>query len=236
MCAIRLTPDENAILVGDKFGDVYLLPLHPRADWEPPKSEQPVTWTPSATELTVHTKGNLHALRQQREQRVNHPKKEGPAFEYKLILGHVSLLTDLAITEIQDGLRRREYILTSDRDEHIRVSRGVNQAHIIEGYCLGHREFVSRLSILPWNSRLLVAGSGEPSLKVFDWQNGQLVDDGLFQGDVQLDVTKALADNQEERAVDRLAVSGIWPVHCTNTQEVPGDSQPPHLLLVALEG
>ncbi|KEF55069.1 uncharacterized protein A1O9_08722 [Exophiala aquamarina CBS 119918] len=236
MCAVVLTPDEKTILVGDKFGDVYTLPLYPLADWVPRKSEEPATWTPSATELTVHTKGNLHALRQQREQRIHNPKKEGLEFEHKLLLGHVSLLTDVVIAEIQDGPRRKQYILTSDRDEHIRVSRGVSQAYIIEGYCLGHQDFVSCLSILPWDPKLLVAGSGEPSLKVFDWQSGRLLDDGLLQRDVQDDITTALAHNHEGRTINRLVVSGIWPIHHNVIQNSSCASQPPHILLVALEG
>lgn len=236
MCAVVLTPDEKTVLVGDKFGDVYGLPLHPLADWVPRKSEQPATMLPSATELTVHTKGNLEALRQQRERRIQNPRKEGPDFEHKLLLGHVSLLTDVVIAEIQDGLRRKQYILTSDRDEHIRVSRGVSQAHIIEAYCMGHREFVSCLSIMPWNSELLVAGSGEPSLKVFDWRNGRLLDEELFQGAVQQDITEVLAESDEGRALDHLVVSGIWPIHYIATQHSPNTRQPPHILLVALEG
>lgn len=236
MCAIVLTPDEKTILVGDKFGDVYALPLYPLADWVPRKSEQPATWIPSATELTVHTKGNLEALRQQRERRIHNPKKEGPDFEHKLLLGHVSLLTDVVIAEVQDGLRRKQYILTSDRDEHIRVSRGVSQAHIIEAYCMGHREFVSCLSIMPWSSEFLVAGSGEPSLKVFDWQSGRLLDEELFQGAVQQDIVSVLPESDEGRALDRLIVSGIWPIHYIATQNSPSTAQPPHILLVALEG
>jgi tRNA (guanine-N(7)-)-methyltransferase subunit TRM82 len=236
MCAVVLTPDEKTILVGDKFGDVYALPLHPLAGWVPRKSEQPATWVPSATELTVHTKGNLEALRQQREQRIHSPKKDSPDFEHKLLLGHVSLLTDVVIAEIQDGLRRKQYILTSDRDEHIRVSRGVSQAHIIEAYCMGHREFVSCLSIMPWNSEYLVAGSGEPSLKVFDWRSGRLIDEELFQGVVQQDIIEVLPESDEGRVLDRLVVSGIWPIHYIPTQFSPNTSQPPHILLVALEG
>ncbi|KAK5062988.1 hypothetical protein LTR84_005064 [Exophiala bonariae] len=236
MCAIILTPDEKTILVGDKFGDVYSLPLHPAEDWVAQKSEQKEVFIPSATELTVHTKGNLEALRQQREQKIRNPKKEGPDFEHKLLLGHVSLLTDVVIAEIQDGLKRKQFILTSDRDEHIRVSRGVSQAHIIEAYCMGHREFVSCLSIMPWKSEYLVAGSGEPSLKVFDWQNGRLLDEELFHGAVQQDITNALPEADEGRTVDRLAVTGIWPIHYSAAQNSPNTSQPPHILLVALEG
>lgn len=231
-----LTPDEKTILVGDKFGDVYSLPLHPPDNWVPQKSEQKEVWIPSATELTVHTKGNLEALRQQREQKIRNPKKEGPDFEHKLLLGHVSLLTDVVITEIQEGLMRKQFILTSDRDEHIRVSRGLSQAHIIEAYCMGHREFVSRLSIMPWNSEFLVAGSGEPSLKVFDWQNGRLLDEELFTGAVRQDIANALPADDEGRTVDRLAISGIWPIHYNTAQNSPKTNQPPHILLVALEG
>lgn len=243
ICGIVLTPDERDILVGDKFGDVYLLPLHPTEDFVPKKAEpdQPQsllqrTFSPSASELTVHTKGNLEALRQQRKQKVVQPKKEGPNFQLKLLLGHVSTLTDVAIAEIQDGLKRKQYILTSDRDEHIRVSRGISQAHVIEAYCLGHREFVSKLCVAPWNPEFLVAGSGEPSLKVYHFPTGRLLDQESFQGAVRQDIASALNMEDGERSLERLAVSSIWPVNYTVAGNSPRSRRPPHLFLVALEG
>jgi len=239
ICAIVLTPDEKNILVGDKFGDVYLLPLHPTEDWTPPTAKpdpQQKAFTPSATELTVHTKGNLEALKQQRLQKTSQPKKEGPQFEHKLLLGHVSLLTDVAVTEVPVGLTIRQYILTADRDEHIRVSRGITQAHVIENYCLGHREFVSKLCLVPWNLDLLVAGSGEPALKVYHWQTGKLLDEELFTGAVKQDIVNCLDLDNGERSLDRLVVSNIWPVHYTVAGQSPRSRRPPHLLLVALEG
>ncbi|KAJ9614490.1 tRNA (guanine-N(7)-)-methyltransferase non-catalytic subunit trm82 [Cladophialophora chaetospira] len=239
ICAIVLTPDEKDILVGDKFGDVYLLPLHPTEGWIPPtvhKDQGKRPFIPSATELTVHTKGNLDALRQQQQQKDLQPKKEGLQFEHKLLLGHVSLLTDVAITEVSEGLKRRQYILTADRDEHIRVSRGITQAHIIENYCLGHREFVSKLCIVPWNPELLVAGSGEPSLKVYRWQTGHLLDQELFSGDVKQDIVNCLDLGDGERSPDRLTISNIWPIHYTVSGSAPRSGRPPHLLLVAFEG
>ncbi|OAP54696.1 hypothetical protein AYL99_11144 [Fonsecaea erecta] len=239
VCAIVLTPDEKSLLLGDKFGDVYLLPLHPTAGWtrqKPLQDQQQATYSPSASELTVHTKGNLEALRQQRQQKVSQPKKEGLQFECKLLLGHVSLLTDVAITEVQTGLKRRQYILTADRDEHIRVSRGVSQAHIIENYCFGHREFVSKLCVVPWNPEFLVTGSGEPSVKVYHWQTGALLDQELFQGDVGKDIVNCLDVDGGGRLLETLAVSNIWPVHYTVSGNSPRSRQPPHLLLVALEG
>lgn len=236
LCAIVLTPDEKNLLVGDKFGDVYLLPLHPSKDWTPskPEGKQESSFTPSATELTVHTKGNLEALRQQREQKVSQAKKEGPNFELKMLLGHVSLLTDVAIAEVQEGLKRKQYILTADRDEHIRVSRGITQAHVIEGYCMGHREFVTKLCIPPWDPEILIAGSGEPSLKVYRWRTGHLTDEELFKGAVRQDITRLF--DRGERNVDRLVVSNIWPIHYTVSGNSPYSRQPPRLLLVALEG
>ncbi|KAI1612624.1 hypothetical protein EDD37DRAFT_625328 [Exophiala viscosa] len=239
LCAIVLTPDEKNLLVGDKFGDVYILPLHPSKDWTPSKVGKAdeglkQTFTPSATELTVHTKGNLEALRQQREQKMTQTKKEGPKFELKMLLGHVSLLTDVAVNEVQDGLKRKQYILTADRDEHIRVSRGITQAHVIEGYCLGHREFVTKLCIPPWDSEILVAGSGEPSLSAYHWRTGRLLDKEIFKGAVGMDISTVL--DKEERTEDRLAVSNIWPVHFTVSGNSPYARQPPRLLLVALEG
>ena len=239
ICAIVLTPDEKNILVGDKFGDVYLLPLHPTEGWTPPAAkvdQQPKAFTPSATELTVHTKGNREALQQQRLQGTAKAKKEGPQFELKLLLGHVSLLTDVAITEVPSGLKSRQYILTADRDEHIRVSRGVTQAHIVENYCLGHREIVSKLCLVPWNPELLVAGSGEPALKVYHWQTGQLLDEELFKGAVRQDIVRCLDLENGERSLDRLVVSNVWPVHYTVAGHSPRSRRPPHLLLVALEG
>ncbi|EXJ82435.1 hypothetical protein A1O3_06248 [Capronia epimyces CBS 606.96] len=239
LCRLVLTSDEKDILVGDKFGDVYLLPLCPTADFVPKTvklDQSPVPFSPAASELTVHTGRNLEALRQQRKQKVSPPKKEAPSFRLKLLLGHVSSLTDVAIAELQDGLKRKQYILTADRDEHIRVSRGVPQAHIIENYCLGHREFVSKMCVVPWKPEFLVTGSGEPSLKAYHFLTGRLLDEELFHGAVRQDIASALNLDDGDRSLDRLAVSSIWPINFTVAGNSPRSRRPPHLLLVALEG
>ena len=51
-----------------------------------------------------------------------------------LLLGHVSLLTTLLLSKDD------KYVITADRDEHIRVS-WYPEAYTIEGYCLGHRKY-----------------------------------------------------------------------------------------------
>ena len=50
-----------------------------------------------------------------------------------LILGHTSLLTTFVLTEDD------KYVISADRDEHIRVS-WYPQGYVIERFCLGHRK------------------------------------------------------------------------------------------------
>jgi tRNA (guanine-N(7)-)-methyltransferase subunit TRM82 len=186
-CAIALTSDESTILCADKFGDVYSLPLlgfpyeptsnvsadsPTRADAE----EAPEPFVPAANSKTVHTKKNQEALRNQLRTTNKKPEKNSPQFDHQLLLGHVSLLTDVASVTITDETssspRPRSYILTADRDEHIRVSRGIPQTYVIEGYCLGHTEFVSKLCVPDWNKRTLISGGGDDFLLIWDWPTG----------------------------------------------------------------
>lgn len=51
-------------------------------------------------------------------------------------MGHVSLLTTFLLTPDE------KFIITADRDEHIRVS-WFPEAYVIERYCLGHTKCVT---------------------------------------------------------------------------------------------
>lgn len=55
------------------------------------------------------------------------------------LLGHLSILLDVCFSE--DGLR----LLTSDRDEKIRISR-YPQTSVIEQFCLGHTAYVRTIA------------------------------------------------------------------------------------------
>ncbi|KAK5099862.1 tRNA (guanine-N(7)-)-methyltransferase non-catalytic subunit trm82 [Lithohypha guttulata] len=231
-CAIILSPDEQIILTADKFGDVYSLPLHPRADYQR-KVEQPQPdglFEPSASALTVHTKRNLDALKQQQKQKQKQGRKEGPDFEHKLLLGHVSLLTDLVVAQGSVGGKLRPFILTADRDEHIRVSRGMPQTHVIHAFCLGHTEFISKLCIVPWAPEVLVAGNGEPSLCVYDWQSGCQMSRFDLRDNLRGEIDTIATTGTQSR--EKLCVSGIWPVTVSYAQSNTTASS----LLVALEG
>ncbi|KAL8651293.1 MAG: hypothetical protein Q9210_003338 [Variospora velana] len=189
-CAVTFTPDEKTILCGDKFGDVYALPLNPagidtgsvsqsRAKADEGHESQAAKHFPSASTRTVHTLRNQVALKHQLKSANKKPPPKTLAFEHQLLLGHVSLLTDIKCITISaedsDNRPSRTYILTGDRDEHIRVSRGMPQAHIIEGFCLGHDHFVSKLCVPSWNPRLLISGGGDDHLLVWDWTAGHLL-------------------------------------------------------------
>ncbi|KAJ6144225.1 hypothetical protein N7470_008120 [Penicillium chermesinum] len=177
LAAVTFTPDEQTLLCGDKHGDVYSMPLIP-GDYIKSRIDE-TRKSLAATELTVHSGRNLRSLEQQKLQKDNPLKGGAPSqeernvlnFEHRSILGHVSVLTDL----ISVAVSGRNYILTADRDEHIRVSRGYPQAHVIEQFCLGHKSFVSKIVAPAWAPELLVSGGGDGQLFLWDWRKGQVL-------------------------------------------------------------
>ena len=258
-CAVILTSDNSTIMCADKFGDIYSLPLigqtyesvtsngdnkQKTKDGISDSPQKP--FVPSATSLTVHTKGNHEALRQQ--QKLKNPKAERKSmnFEHQLLLGHVSLLTDVVCASIlSSSNRKRSYIISSDRDEHIRVSRGIPQAHIIEGYCLGHTEFVSKLCIPPTHPHLIISGGGDDFLLLWDWRSGiirQKIDlrcpvEALKRRERFGHASEKIADESKDVDVtgtveDKIAVSNI------RIQQVPGlrIESPVSEIIVTCEG
>ena len=205
-CAVQVLPDNTTILVADKFGDVYSLPLiaatiddvQPEGREKEPPANTP--FKPSASEATVHSQRNRQALAAQMNQKNFTPKKEVLQFEHQLQLGHVSMLTDLKYLTREVEGNQRGYIVTSDRDEHIRISRAPPQAHIIEGFCLGHKEFINKICQIE-NTDLLISGGGDDWLGIWNWQTYQLLRKFDLKGLVK-EVTKD--------AEGKIAVSGIW--------------------------
>ncbi|KLO06649.1 hypothetical protein SCHPADRAFT_882612 [Schizopora paradoxa] len=86
----------------------------------------------------------------------------------KLLMGHVSLLTTFLLTHDE------KFIITADRDEHIRVS-WYPESYVIESYCLGQKKFVSSLHIPSWDSSRLLSGGGDPEIKLWNWMDGRLL-------------------------------------------------------------
>ena len=87
---------------------------------------------------------------------------------YTCILGHLSMLLDVTISP------GGEYIITSDRDEKIRVSHYPN-AYNIHCYCLGHTDFVTNIQIVPEHNDILVSASGDGTIRVWNYDEGKEV-------------------------------------------------------------
>ncbi|KAF9461233.1 WD40-repeat-containing domain protein [Collybia nuda] len=83
----------------------------------------------------------------------------------QLILGHASLLNAFLLSVDE------RYIITADRDEHIRVS-WYPQGYNIEMYCLGHTKFVSAIHNPAFAPTELISGGGDAALKIWDWMTG----------------------------------------------------------------
>ncbi|NXP16442.1 WDR4 methyltransferase, partial [Scytalopus superciliaris] len=91
-----------------------------------------------------------------------------PQADGKLELGHVSLLLDVALSPDD------RYILTADRDEKIRVSL-TKAPYSIVSYCMGHREFVSKILVIPNYPDLLLSASGDSTLRLWEYKSGEEV-------------------------------------------------------------
>lgn len=83
------------------------------------------------------------------------------------LLGHLSLLLD--VLQTNDS----KYIISSDRDEKIRVSSYPN-TYNIQMFCLGHKEFVNHIELLPHNDKYLTSSSGDGTIKIWDYLDGKL--------------------------------------------------------------
>ncbi|RZC43345.1 WD40 domain containing protein [Asbolus verrucosus] len=98
--------------------------------------------------------------------------RTGDVFLYKLseenseptlLLGHLSMILDVALSECG------KYVVTCDRDEKIRISRFPNTYNIVS-YCLGHEEFVTRIKIV---KNILVSASGDGTVRIWNFLKGE---------------------------------------------------------------
>ncbi|XP_019731209.1 tRNA (guanine-N(7)-)-methyltransferase non-catalytic subunit wdr4 [Hippocampus comes] len=92
---------------------------------------------------------------------VMQPEREG-----ELKMGHLSMILAVAVSP------NDKYIVTADRDEKIRVSH-LCSPHSIQSFCLGHKEFVSSLLVPSGDLHWLLSGSGDGTMKLWEYTTGQ---------------------------------------------------------------
>lgn len=114
----------DSALVGDKFGDVYQVPLY-------------------STEPVCDEKGQA---------------------KIEPILGHVSMLLNV---EVYDN----KWIITGDRDEHIRVS-SLAHPYVIEQFLFGHKQYIRQLLLV---GKTLVSGGGDDYICSWDLESGEQI-------------------------------------------------------------
>ncbi|XP_011165463.1 tRNA (guanine-N(7)-)-methyltransferase non-catalytic subunit WDR4 [Solenopsis invicta] len=123
-----------------------------------------------------------------------------------LILGHLSMLLDILITQDM------RYVLTTDRDEKIRVSMFPNCYNIVS-YCLGHAKFVTNISELPHMRSILVSCGGDGVFKLWDYKHGgELMSVNFCDKVPKCDIEKFnqyLRDCNYDESVDMLPVKHL---------------------------
>ncbi|EFN84925.1 WD repeat-containing protein 4, partial [Harpegnathos saltator] len=127
-----------------------------------------------------------------------------------LILGHLSMLLDVLVTQDM------KYILTTDRDEKIRVSMFPNCYNILS-YCLGHAKFVTNISELPHDKSILISCGGDGNLKLWDYKHGtELMSVNFCDKISKCTIDKFnqhLRDNYYDECVDVLPVKHMRVSH-----------------------
>ncbi|KZV81518.1 hypothetical protein EXIGLDRAFT_731165 [Exidia glandulosa HHB12029] len=90
----------------------------------------------------------------------------------ELIFGHVSTLTTFLLAPPAPA--DPKFIISADRDEHIRISH-YPLGYVIHTFCLGSTKYVTALHIPPSAPELLLSGGGEDELRLWRWHEGKLL-------------------------------------------------------------
>ena len=104
-----------------------------------------------------------------------------------MILGHVSILLDVAVTE--------KFIITADRDEKIRVS-SKEKPFVIHSFCLGHTEYVCK--VIPIEKHCLISSSGDGTVCMWNLDKGLLLCKSVVS-DNALSESKAKNDKASQK-------------------------------------
>ncbi|KAK5584193.1 hypothetical protein RB653_005801 [Dictyostelium firmibasis] len=102
-------------------------------------------------------------------------KNDEKESDKNLVFGHYSSIVDIKFSACFN------YLLSADRDEKIRVSHYPN-CFDIESFCLGHTKYVTEILLVPGRDDLLISGSGDGTIKLWNWKQGKCLQTVDFNG------------------------------------------------------
>ncbi|KAG2187429.1 hypothetical protein INT44_005117, partial [Umbelopsis vinacea] len=118
----------------------------------------------------------------------------------KPIVGHVSMLTDMTLSDDE------KYIITADRDEHVRVSRFPN-GYNIESYCMGHTDVITNIQLLPWAPNVLATVGGDCTFRLWDFMVGKELHSLQYKSHVEKYVPEGVDANSMDPIVMKMELS-----------------------------
>ncbi|OLL22590.1 tRNA (guanine-N(7)-)-methyltransferase non-catalytic subunit trm82 [Neolecta irregularis DAH-3] len=186
--------DRIVAVSDDKFLRVFDLELKFLSKRELVKRAVNLCFAPNDCSILIGDKfGDVtrHELNPAEAQPLRLPN-EKPLNVGKILLGHVSMLTSL--TTSINNKTKQGYIITGDRDEHIRIS-GYPNTFVIERFLLGHRAYVTALEVV---GHLLVSGGGENVVIVWNWETGEELGRIQLVDDEQVAVNRIVAISESE--------------------------------------
>jgi len=177
----------TVVIAGDLAGEAVAFPLAKSSSSKSNNSNE----CPEKEE-TQHGDG--------RESRDNDVGDDVDDKNRRLLLGHTaSMLTSVKV--VRDGGKSR--ILTSDRDEKVRVTSFPN-TFIIEGFLLGHEAFVSSMDAATRDgvTRCATCG-GDGTVRLWDYSN--------FEELASVSVNDDIPEDGKEAATDGAAKGKLTP-------------------------
>lgn len=165
---MAVSPDNNYVAVSTRQKYVYIFKL---------ESRTPLLLVQVAKVVLSRVSNRIRFTADSRQLVV--ADKTGDCFLWKFqdsssadgtglvpVCGHLSMVMDVFFNEDQSAL------ITCDRDEKIRVT-AYPDTHNLLAYCMGHREYVSQVELMPHNTNWLVSISGDQTVRVWDYRVGK---------------------------------------------------------------